>query len=119
MNKKNTQAVNSAKAYKPASTAYFTIIPAQKRETMDWQSHYYRQKALEFNNSASFEASPKAEVVKTTKKEVSTVVSRISKVRGNNPRVPLNAMQSKYVMVGGVPHKMVNGKLVALTAQAK
>jgi len=119
MNKKNTQAVNSAKSYKPASTAYFTIIPAEKRETMNWQSHYYRQKALEFNNSASFEASPKAEVVKTTKKEVSSVVSRISKVRGNNPRVPLNAMQSKYVMVGGVPHKMVNGKLVALTAQAK
>ena len=117
MNKKNTQPKNAAKAYKPASTAYFTIIPAEKRETMNWQSHYYRQKALEFNNSASFEASPKAEVVKTTKKEVNSVVNRIQKVRGNMPRVPMSVMQSKYVMVGGVPHKMVNGQLVALTTK--
>lgn len=117
MNKKNTQAVNSAKSYKPASTAKFTLIPAEKRDSINWQSHYYRQKALEFNNSASFEASPKAEVVKTTKKEVKSVVSRIQKVRGNNPRVPMSAMQSKYVMIGGVPHKMVNGQLVALTTK--
>ena len=119
MNKKNTQPKNAAKAYKPAATAYFTIIPAEKRETMDWQSHYYRQKALEFNNSASFEAATPAEVVKTTKKEVTSVVTRIAKVRGNMPRVPMNAMQSKYVMIGGIPHKMVNGKMVALNAKTK
>ena len=117
MNKKNTQPKNAAKAYKPASTAYFTIIPAEKRETMDWQSHYYRQKNLEFNNSASFEAATKPEVVKVTKKEVNSVVNRIQKVRGNMPRVPMSVMQSKYVMVGGVPHKMVNGQLVPLTTK--
>ena len=119
MNKKNTQAKSTAKSYKPAATAYFTLIPSEKRETMDWQSHYYRQKGLEFNNSASFEAAAKPEVVKVTKKEVNTVVNRIQKVRGNMPRVPMNAMQSKYVMVGGVPHKMVNGQLVALNAKTK
>lgn len=119
MNKKNTHTQNAAKAYKPASTAYFTLIPAEKREAIDWQSHYYRQKGLEFNNSASFEAASKPEVVKVTKKEVNSVVNRIQKVRGNMPRVPMDAMQSKYVMIGGIPHKMVNGKMVALNAKTK
>ncbi len=62
MNKKNTQPKNALKAYKPASTAKFTLVPAEKREEINWQSHYYRQKALEFNNSASFEASTPAVV---------------------------------------------------------
>lgn len=110
---------NTAKSYKPASTAKITLIPAEKRETINWQSHYYRQKSLEFNNSASFEAASTPESVKTTKKEVKSVVNRIQKVRGNMPRVPMNAMQSKYVMIGGIPHKMVNGKMVALNAKTK
>jgi len=119
MNKKNTQPKNALKAYTPASTAKFTLVPAEKREEINWQSHYYRQKALEFNNSASFEASTPAVVAIESKSTAIPVLERISKVRANNPRVPLNAMQSKYVMVGGVPHKMVNGQLIALTAQTK
>jgi len=119
MNKKNTQPKNALKAYKPAATAQFTLVPADKRETIDWQSHYYRQKALEFNNSASFETSTKAVVAVESKTAAIPVLQRISKVRANHPRVPLNAMQSKYVMIGGVPHKMVKGQLTALTAQTK
>lgn len=119
MNKKNTHSQNAAKAYKPASTAQFTLVPADKRETIDWQSHHYRQKSMEFFNTASFEASTPAVVAIESKSTAIPVLERISKVRANNPRVPLNAMQSKYVMVGGVPHKMVNGQLIALTAQTK
>ena len=119
MNKKNTQPKNALKAYKPAATAQFTLVPADKRESIDWQSHYYRQKSMEFFNSASYETSPKAVVAVESKSAAIPVLERISKVRANNPRVPLNAMQSKYVMIGGVPHKMVNGQLTALTAQAK
>lgn len=119
MNKKNTQPKNALKAYKPAATAQFTLVPADKRDSTDWQSHYYRQKSMEFFNTASFETSTKAVVATESKTAATPVLQRISKVRANHPRVPLNAMQSKYVTIGGVPHKMVNGQLIALTAKAK
>ena len=41
--------------------------------------------------------------------------------RSNYKRVPVeagSAMVAKYTMVGGVPHKVVNGQLVSLTKKA-
>lgn len=110
--------MKNAKSYKPASTAQFTLVPQEKREDINWQAHYYREKQLEFYNTASWEdLSDTVKEIEPVVAEKQTAVQRALKVRHNIPRSSYK--MTKYVMVGGVPHKMVDGKLVALTAKSK
>lgn len=107
-----------AKSYKPALTAQFSLMTPEQRETTNLQSRYYREKQLEFYNTASYEdLSSTVKELEPVVAEKQTAIQRAAKVRHNMPRNTYVA--TKYVMVGGVPHKMVNGKLTALTAQSK
>ncbi len=108
--RKNT---TTAKVYKPAKSAYYRITPAEKREDINWQSKYYRDKAQEFFASASYEAPSAPKEVECTKAQGLAVIAAAKKVRHNAPRNTYKA--PKYVMISGVPHKVVNGELVALT----
>lgn len=94
-------------AYKP--------LTAKQRENINWQAKAYRDIQLNFINSASFEA-PSAPVVQTcTKSEKEAVLAAASKVRHNGRTSTYTP--TKFVMVGGIPHKMVDGKLVPLKAK--
>lgn len=104
---------NPAKSYKPAAAAYIRLTPAEKREDINWQSKYYRDKQQEFFSSASYEAPSAPKEVECTKAQGLAVIEAAKKVRHNAPRNSYKA--TKYVMIGGVPHKLVNGDLVALT----
>ena len=108
--------MKTGKSYQPASTAYFTPMTAEQRETCNMQARYYRDKNNEFFNTASFEdLSGTVKEIEPNKTERLTAIQRAAKVRHNMPRNTYVA--TKYVMIGGVPHKMVNGNLVALTAK--
>ena len=112
----NTNNMKTAKSYEPASTAYFQLMTAEQRETCNIQARYYRDKANEMFNTASFEdLSDTVKEIEPNKTERLTAIQRAAKVRHNMPRNTYVA--TKYVMIGGVPHKMVNGNLVALTAK--
>jgi hypothetical protein len=94
---------------KPAA---YTPLTAKQRENINWQAKAYRDMQLNFINSASFEA-PSAPVVQTcTKSEKVAVLAAASRIKGNGPRNTYTP--SKYVMISGIPHKMVDGKLVPL-----
>lgn len=85
------------------------------RDSINWQARYYQDKARKFFESASYSAPSEAIIVTTTKREVKAVLKAADKVRHNRAYVP--AKVSKYVMIAGVPHKYVDGALVALTAK--
>lgn len=102
------------KSSKPTKSAQ-SSNPTIDRESINWQARYYREKAQMFYNSASYSAPSEALVIKTTKREVAAVLKAADKVRHNRTQTAVKV--SKYVMVAGVPHKVVNGKLVALTAK--
>jgi hypothetical protein len=104
---------NPAKSYKPASSAYIRLTPAEKREDINWQSKYYRDKGEEFFSSASYEAPSAPKEVECTKAQGLAVIEAAKRVRHNAPRNTYKV--TKYVMIGGVPHKLVDGNLVALT----
>lgn len=115
---KQQQNISPAKSYEPASTAYFSLITPEERETVNIQARYYRDKALEMFNTASYEdLSATVKELEPVPAERETAIQRALKVRHNAPRSTYK--MTKYVMIGGVPHKMVNGKLTALTAQSK
>lgn len=115
---KQQKNISPAKSYEPASTAYFTLITPEERETVNIQARYYRDKANELFNTASYEdLSASVKELEPVKEERETAIQRALKVRHNAPRSTYK--MTKYVMIGGVPHKMVNGKLTALTAQSK
>lgn len=114
----NTNTMKTGKSYQPASTAYFTPMTPEQRETCNFQARYYRDKQLEFFNTASYEDhSSSVKELDSNPADRAAAIARAAKVRHNTPRNTYVA--TKYVMVGGVPHKMVNGKLTALTAQSK
>ncbi len=107
--------MKTAKTTKTAKTVKTTKNAQEVRESINWNAKYYREKAMKFYESASYEAASKPVVMKTTKKEVKAVLSAASKVRHNKPSMPV-VQPKKFVMVGGVPHKIKDGKLVPLTA---
>lgn len=114
----NTHTMKTGKSYEPATTAQYALMTPEQRETCNIQARYYREKSLEFFHSASYEdLSDTVKELEPVKQDKETAIQRAAKVRHNMPRNTYVA--TKYVMVGGVPHKMVNGKLTALTAQSK
>lgn len=90
------------------------FIPVHKRADMNWDAKYYRERANAIFTSASFEPST-APVVKSTgnKRAYATAVKAAAKVRHNGRQN--NWTPGNYVMVGGIPHKMVDGNLVPLS----
>jgi len=115
---KQQKNISPAKSYEPAESAYFSLMTPEQRETTNIQSRYYRDKQLEFFNTASYEdLSGTVKELEPVVAEKQTAIQRAMKVRHNMPRNTY--VVTKYVMIGGVPHKMVNGKLTALTAQSK
>jgi len=115
---KQQKNISPAKSYEPAITAHFSLMTPEERETVNIQARYYRDKANELFNTASYEdLSGTVKELEPVKEERETAIQRALKVRHNMPRNTYVA--TKYVMIGGVPHKMVNGKLTALTAQSK
>lgn len=110
--------ISPAKSYEPASTAHFTLITPEERETVNIQARYYRDKANELFNTASWEdLSASVKELEPVKEERETAIQRALKVRHNAPRSTYK--MTKYVMIGGVPHKAVNGVITPLTAQSK
>ena len=115
---KQQKNISPAKSYEPAESAYFSLITPEERETVNIQARYYRDKANEMFNTASWEdLSGTVKELEPVPAEKETAIQRALKVRHNAPRSTYK--MTKYVMIGGVPHKMVNGKLTALTAQSK
>lgn len=115
---KQQKNISPAKSYEPAESAYFSLITPEERETVNIQARYYRDKANELFNTASYEdLSATVKELEPVPAERETAIQRALKVRHNAPRSTYK--MTKYVMIGGVPHKMVNGKLTALTAQSK
>ncbi len=88
--------------------------PARTNENRNMQAKYYADKAAAFYNSASYSPAETYGVFKASEKEWNTVVSAAAAVRHNRAYVP--PAIPKYVMVAGVPHKKVNGKLVPLAS---
>jgi hypothetical protein len=81
---------------------------------MNWDAKYYRDRTNAIFNSASYSA-PSEPIVKTKgeKKAYKAAVNAAAKVRHNGRQN--NWTPGNYIMVGGVPHKMVDGNLVPLS----
>lgn len=113
---KQQQSISPAKSYEPAASAYFSLITPEQRETVNIQSRYYRDKANEMFNTASWEdLSGTVKELEPVVEHKASAITRSLKVRHNLPRSTYQ--MTKYVMIGGVPHKAVNGKIIPLTAQ--
>ena len=100
---------------KTTKTAQSTKTAQELRDSINYNAQYYREKAAKFYQSASYQAASAPVIVKTTKKEIAAVLKAATKVRHNKPSMPV-VQPKKYVMIAGVPHKIKDGKLVALTA---
>ena len=88
----------------------------QKRENTNWNAKYYRDKIMQSRATASFEQAHMSEavIVSVPKREIKAAWKAAEKVRGNRKREMIPV--PKYVMVGGIPHTMRDGKLVPLKA---
>ena len=100
---------------KTTTTAQSTKTAQELRDSINYNTQYYREKAAKFYQSASYQASSAPVIVKTTKKEIAAVLKAATKVRHNKASIPV-VQPKKYIMIAGVPHKIKDGKLVALTA---
>ena len=111
MNKSTNRKINSNNIIEIGGNAF---IPVEKRATMNWQAKYYREKndLLYKSASVSTDENDYAVTFRGTKKEHKAAVAAAAKVR-HNGRQP-NWTPGKYVMIDGVPHKMVDGNLVPL-----
>lgn len=90
----------------------FTPMTQEQRDNANVNANYYREKAQMFYNTASFSAPTKPVGNTATPIATAVVLKAASKVR-HNP-TPKQATISSIVMVAGVPHKMRDGKLVAM-----
>jgi hypothetical protein len=110
--KKSVKRASPAKTRK--SPAKKVLSPAEIRANTNYQAKYYADKNAAFYNSASYSPAETYGVFKASKKEWNSVVTAAAAVRHNRayvaPAIP------KYVMIAGVPHKKVNGKLVPLAS---
>lgn len=84
---------------------------------INWNAKYYRDKAAAFYNSSSYSAPSEPIVVEMGKREkkalVKAGIAAALKVRHNRP-LEQKAAVNTIVMVGGIPHKMRDGKLVPM-----
>jgi len=90
-------------------------------EEVNWNAKYYRDKAAAFFNSASYSAPSEPIAISMGKREKKALVKAgleaVAKVRHNRPAVAPTL--SKHVIIGGIPHKRVDGQYVPLVAAAK
>ena len=110
--------MKTTKTVKAAKTVKSTKSTQVAQDSINWNAKYYRERAAKFFETASYSASSEPIVVKTTKKEIAAVLKAATKVRHNRPSKP-QVQPSKYVMIGGIPHKLKDGKFVALTSSAE
>jgi hypothetical protein len=103
---------------KSAKNQVVTKTPAE----INWNAKYYREKAAMFYNSASYTPPSEPVVIEMNKREKKALVkaglTAAAKVRHNRP-VDQRVITNRTVMVGGVPHKMRDGKLVAMIPAAE
>ena len=108
---KTTKTTKTAKSMKPTINA----------EEVNWNARYYRDRAAAFFNSASYSAPSQPIAISMGKREKKALVKAglvaVAKVRHNRPAA--SAVLSKHVIIGGIPHKRVDGKYVPLVAAAK
>lgn len=108
---KTMKTTKTAKSMKP------TIIA----EDVNWNAKYYRDKAAAFFNSASYSAPSEPIAISMGKREKKALVKAgleaVAKVRHNRPAA--TATLSKHVIIGGIPHKRVDGQYVPLVAAAQ
>ena len=92
----------------------FTPMTPEQQENANLNANYYREKAQMFSNTASYSAPTVPTGNTATPKDITVVLKAASKVR-HNP-APKQKTISSIVMVGGVPHKMRDGKLVPMVS---
>ena len=114
---KNTKTVkNPAKSYMPHKHAQFTPVPEGKRDEINWNAKMYRDRELSFYASASYQEPSKPVVTKLTKAAKKALIKqgieKAVKVRHFRPQ--LQVSQSTVMMIGGVPHKLRDGKIVPM-----
>ena len=119
---KTVKSTNTAASkYKVHSAAFFAPIPEGKRDEINWNAKMYRDREMSFYASASYDAPSEPTVVKLTKKAKKALikegVAKATKVRHFRPQ--LQASQSTVIMIGGVPHKMRDGKIVPMVPAAQ
>jgi hypothetical protein len=91
-----------------------SFIPVEKREDMNWIAKQYRERSNSlYTGSAAVDMTDCAVTFRGTKSEHNNAVAAAAKVR-HNGRQP-SWTPGKYVMIGGVPHKVVDGNLVPLS----
>lgn len=78
---------------------------------------YYKQRAAAFTNSVNYTKPGKTTKSRATKAEITTLLAKAAKVRSNVSPVVSKA-PSKFQIINGIPHKMVNGVWVALTKKS-
>jgi len=123
--KNTTKSAKNAKitkvTYNIPASARFTPLTDEQRENTNWNAKVYRDRAQNFFNSASFEASSPAIKVPLTKtalkKTIAAGLVAVAKVRHNNTKAPITI--AKFAIIDGIPHKRVNGGFVPLTPAAK
>jgi hypothetical protein len=86
-------------------------------EGINWNAKYYREKAQLFTNSASYSAPSEPVVFEMSKSvrkaEIKAGLTAAAKVRHNPVNKQLKQL-APFVMIGGVPHKRKDGKLVPM-----
>lgn len=112
---------NPANTYTPHKHAHFTPIPDSKRDEINWNAKMYRDRELSFYASASYQEASKPVVTKLTKTAKKALIKqgieKAVKVRHFRPQ--LQASQSSVIMIGGVPHKLRDGKIVPMVPAAQ
>lgn len=107
---------NPAKSYMPHKHAQFTPIPDNKRDEINWNAKMYRDRELSFYASASYQEASKPVVTKLTKTAKKALIkqgiAKAVKVRHFRPQ--LQVSQSTVMMIGGVPHKLRDGKIIPM-----
>ena len=87
----------------------------------NWNAKYYRDRAASFYNSSSYSAPSEPIAISLNKREKKALVKAgleaASKVRHNRPANPV--VEKSFVLVGGIPHKMRDGKLVPMVPAAE
>lgn len=92
----------------------------EKRENIDWNAKYFREKSEAWKNSINYIPSGSAVEIKMKKseqkKQFKAALEAAKKVR-HNPAKP--TAQSPFVMINGIPHKRTANGYKAMTPIAE
>lgn len=113
--KKSVKRASPTKSKK--SPAKKVVSPAEKRANTNFQAKYYADRNAAFYNSASYSPPETYGVFKADLEEWNAVLAAAATVRHNRPAATVTL--SKHVIIGGIPHKRVDGQYVPLVAAAQ